>query len=162
MLTALKHDTYYLNYILARICVRALPLADVWSRAVQANLNTAKSWPYICIVGQNHIYTVHIRYFWQENHQIYGHIRCVCTVLANPIHMVMANTQGQYIHMVMVNTQGQFIHGYGQYPRSIHSWLWPTPKVNTFIWLWPLPKVNTFIWLWPIYGHYIHMVMANT
>ena len=28
-------------------------------------------------VGQNHIYTVCIRYFWQGNHQIYGHIRCV-------------------------------------------------------------------------------------
>ena len=23
-------------------------------------------------VGQNHIYTVHIRYFWQGIHQIYG------------------------------------------------------------------------------------------
>jgi len=37
-------------------------------------------------VGQNHIYTVHIRYFWQGNHQIYGHIRCIYTVLANPRH----------------------------------------------------------------------------
>jgi len=29
-------------------------------------------------VGQNHIYKhgVYIRYFWQENYQIYGHIRC--------------------------------------------------------------------------------------
>ena len=35
-------------------------------------------------VGQNHIYTVFIRYFWQGSHQIYGHIRCVYTVLANP------------------------------------------------------------------------------
>jgi hypothetical protein len=35
-------------------------------------------------VGQNHIYTVHVRYFWQGNHQIYGHIRCIYTVLANP------------------------------------------------------------------------------
>ena len=35
-------------------------------------------------VGQNHIHTVYIRYFWQENHQIYGHIRGACTVLANP------------------------------------------------------------------------------
>jgi hypothetical protein len=26
-------------------------------------------------VGQNHIYTVYIRFFWQGNHQIYGHIR---------------------------------------------------------------------------------------
>jgi len=32
-------------------------------------------------VGQNHIYTV---YFWQGNHRIYGHIRCIYTVLANP------------------------------------------------------------------------------
>ena len=35
-------------------------------------------WPtlhtHICRVGQNHIYTVYIRYFWQGNHQIYGHM----------------------------------------------------------------------------------------
>jgi len=34
--------------------------------------------------GQNHTYTVYIRYFWPGNHQIYGHIRCTCTVLASP------------------------------------------------------------------------------
>ena len=38
-------------------------------------------------VGQNHIYTVYIRYFWQGNHQIYGHIRCIYTVLANPTNV---------------------------------------------------------------------------
>ena len=37
-------------------------------------------------VGQNHIYTVCIRYFWQGFHHIYGHIRCIYTVLANPTH----------------------------------------------------------------------------
>ena len=26
-------------------------------------------------VGQNHTYTVYMQYFWQGNHQIYGHIR---------------------------------------------------------------------------------------
>ena len=36
-----------------------------------------------CRVGQNHIYTVYIRYFWQGNRQIYGYIQCICTVLAN-------------------------------------------------------------------------------
>jgi hypothetical protein len=41
-------------------------------------------------VGQSHIYTAYIYrtygiwYFWQENHQIYGHIRRIYTVLANP------------------------------------------------------------------------------
>ena len=37
-------------------------------------------------VGQNHIYTVYIRYFWQGNHQLYGHTRCIYSVLANPTH----------------------------------------------------------------------------
>jgi hypothetical protein len=37
-------------------------------------------------IGQNHIYTVYIRYFWQGYHQIYGHIRCIYTVLANPTY----------------------------------------------------------------------------
>ena len=40
-------------------------------------------------VGQNHIYTVYIRYFGQGNHQIYGHIRCIYTVLANPTYVFM-------------------------------------------------------------------------
>ena len=39
-------------------------------------------------VGQNHICTVCIRYLRQGNHQgnhhLYGHIRCIYTVLANP------------------------------------------------------------------------------
>ena len=34
-------------------------------------------------VGQNQIFTVYIRYFWQGHHQIYGQIRCIYTVLAN-------------------------------------------------------------------------------
>jgi hypothetical protein len=42
---------------------------------------------YIYRVGQNHIYTVHIRCFRQGNYQIYGHIRCIYTVLANPIYI---------------------------------------------------------------------------
>jgi len=50
---------------------------------------------YIRAVGQNHIHgvhTVYIRYFWQGNRQMYGHIRFwptlyirfSCTVSANP------------------------------------------------------------------------------
>jgi len=46
-------------------------------------------------VGQNHIYTVFVRYFWQENHQIYGHIRCIYTVLAKPIHVTQAEENEQ-------------------------------------------------------------------
>jgi len=42
---------------------------------------------YMCRVGQNHIYTVCIQYFWQGIYHIYGHIRCIYTVLANPIYV---------------------------------------------------------------------------
>jgi len=37
-------------------------------------------------VGQYRVYTVHIRYSWQGNHHMYGHIRCTYTVLASPTH----------------------------------------------------------------------------
>jgi len=40
----------------------------------------------MCRMGQNHVYTVYIRYFWQGDHQVHGHIRCIYTVLANPKH----------------------------------------------------------------------------
>ena len=42
-------------------------------------------------VGQNHVYAVYIRYFWQGNHQIYGHIQCIYTVLANPTYVWLIN-----------------------------------------------------------------------
>jgi len=35
-------------------------------------------------IGQYHLYTLYIRYFLQGFHQIYGHIRRIYTVLANP------------------------------------------------------------------------------
>ena len=40
-------------------------------------------------VFQNHIYTVYIRYFWQENHQLYGHIQSMFIVLANPMYVAL-------------------------------------------------------------------------
>ena len=40
----------------------------------------------MCGIGQHHIYTVYA-IFWQGDHQIYGHIRCIYTVLANPEHV---------------------------------------------------------------------------
>ena len=45
-------------------------------------------------VGQYPTYTVYIRYFWQENHQIYSHIRCIYTVLANPRYRACASAVG--------------------------------------------------------------------
>jgi hypothetical protein len=38
-------------------------------------------------VGQNHIYTVYIRYFWLGNHQKYDVFIRIYTVLANPTYL---------------------------------------------------------------------------
>jgi pullulanase/glycogen debranching enzyme len=57
-------------------------------------------------VGQNHIYSVHIRYFRQRNHQIYGHMRCTYTVLANPRNVSLPDGGGvtkQRAGVILVN-----------------------------------------------------------
>ena len=71
-------------------------------------------------VGQDRIYTVYIRYFWQGNHQIYGHIRYIYRILANPSDLpcrpvpqgqcdaLRPCTQGQCNELTIVHqTQGQ-------------------------------------------------------
>jgi hypothetical protein len=63
-------------------------------------------------VGQNHIYTVYIRYFWQGHHKIYGHIRCIYTVLANPIYIPSCTV---YIYGVHI-----------RYVYGVHIRFWPT------------------------------------
>jgi hypothetical protein len=39
-----------------------------------------------CLELARTIYIVYIQYFWQGNHQIYGHVRCSYTVLASPMY----------------------------------------------------------------------------
>ena len=43
--------------------------------------STLLGWP------EPYIFMVYTGYFWQGNHQIYGHIRCIYMVLANPINL---------------------------------------------------------------------------
>ena len=34
----------------------------------------------VCVVfrvGQKHVYTVYLQYYWQRFHEIYSHIRCI-------------------------------------------------------------------------------------
>jgi len=70
----------------ARVCVCVCVCVRVCMCACTYVCACLRFSPIMIRVGQNHIYTVYIRYFWQGNHQIYGHIRCIYTVLANPNH----------------------------------------------------------------------------
>jgi len=65
-------------------------------------------------VGQNHIYTVYIRYFWQGNHCIYGHIRCIYTVLANRKYFCTHNSpvRSNAVEGVLVATPSATEHGF--------------------------------------------------
>jgi len=67
---------------------------------------------YICRVGQNHIYMVCIRYSWQGNHQIYVHIRCIYTVLVNPIYMYI-----QHMYTALANPR----HRHNGLPLTAHK-----------------------------------------
>jgi hypothetical protein len=70
-------------------------------------------------VGQNHIYTVYIRYFWQGNHQMYGRIRCIYTVLANPAHSLKQITTNYNKTALLAN------------PTHAHSWHpWDKPVLS--------------------------------
>jgi hypothetical protein len=58
------------------------------SRMVSSDTNCYQEAAFFMLrVGQNHIYTVYVRYLWQGDYHIYGHIRCIYTVLANPTHI---------------------------------------------------------------------------
>jgi len=64
-------------------------LAGIWSLAVTWMKSTVvQTGTLTSRVGRNHVYvcTVDIQYSWQELHQIYGHIRGICTVLATSIY----------------------------------------------------------------------------
>ena len=73
----------YIHIYAARV------VGECW-RAEARNLNLAGEermrFGHIDRVGQNHIYTVYIRYFWLGNHQIYGVYIRIYTVLANPTY----------------------------------------------------------------------------
>ena len=49
---------------------------------------------------------MYIRHFWQGNHRIYGHIRCIYTVLANPTYLLW-KVQGMF-RIMKCGVQGRF------------------------------------------------------
>ena len=89
-------------------------LARWWSSCIVATVLEAgksqyiRSYTVMYRVDQNHLYTVHIRYFWQGNYKIYGHIRYMVCV---------------YIYMVLANLM--YIHGSGLWPTLVmpHAFL---------------------------------------
>ena len=76
----------------------------------------------MCRVGQNHIYTVHTRFFWQGNHQIYGQIRCIYTILANPTDVASSVNQGFHaLQLVCVPLSGRALCACSRTHTSTHT-----------------------------------------
>jgi hypothetical protein len=69
------------------VCVRERERVERDGLPPRANQFLCHIYPYMSRVGQNHIYTVYIRYIWLGNYQIYGVYIRIYTVLANPIHV---------------------------------------------------------------------------
>ena len=65
---------------------------------------------------------MYIRLFWQGNHNTHGHIRCVYTVLANPIYLVRRNTCQQMLHyMLTLHARQMVAETYIQWFRIAYS-----------------------------------------
>jgi len=56
----------------------------------------------MCRVGQNHIYTVCIRCFGREI-TIYGYIRCINTVLANPRNVSLLSSDNDGSRAILID-----------------------------------------------------------
>jgi len=57
-----------------------------------------------------YIWCIHIRYFWQGNCQIYSHIRCIYTVLANPNHITVHHIYGVYTYGIFGREIAKYSH----------------------------------------------------
>ena len=49
-------------------------------------------------------------YIWQGNHQLYGHIWCVYTVLANPTYVVVANPSHYQYYTHLCGIPARHLH----------------------------------------------------
>jgi hypothetical protein len=75
-----------------------------------------------------YVYTVYIRYFKQGNHHTYGHIRCVCTVLANPINGRTIVLDAIMVAISWLKSCLSCMQFYGNFQRNCttcHSLLFP-------------------------------------
>jgi hypothetical protein len=61
-------------------------LIDVGSGFYCLRSFVSSSYTWVGLARTIYVRCRYLRYFWQGNHQIYGHIRCIHTVLANPTH----------------------------------------------------------------------------
>ena len=87
-------------------------------------------------VGQNYIYTVYIRYFWQGNYEIYGHIRFIYTVLANPIYQCSRKwgLLPPASRTAAVNNITEFVRYFQQGNTSMHDHIpWVYSTLASFI-----------------------------
>jgi len=124
-------------------------------------------------VGQNHIYTVYIRYFWQRNHQIYGHLRCIYTVLANPTYFLSVKQQSDTLartfrRRAKLHASSCTSHNLQHVPCQLRKALSPLDNCLCHGYGWPKPYVYTiydrkfgyfpakipymhrkYIWHWP-------------
>ena len=129
-----------MTWVAMNICIRCI--CGIFSRKITRYTINIRSIRCIYTVLTNptgdmgchdHIYTVYMRSFWHENHQIYGQIRCIYTVLANPtgdmgchdhIYTVYMRSFGQKITKYVVMYSAMYAHGSGQ-PYRWHGLPWP-------------------------------------
>jgi hypothetical protein len=66
---------------------------------------------YVCRAGKSQMYTVYMHFFGRKTtqYQIYGHIRCIYAVLANPVHTLFLAVKSPNIRSYTVLANGHII-----------------------------------------------------
>ena len=105
--------------------VQMSPASDLFDLTIRVWTLSYK-YDYFCRVGQNGIYMVYIRYFWQGNPHTYGHERYVyiwCTYgifrREIPIHTVIYRMYIYGVHTV-------FLAGKYTIICDVYIWFWST------------------------------------
>jgi hypothetical protein len=63
-------------YVCVCVCVCACVLTMMYTTNMEYGAAVQHS-GVMSRVGQNRTYTVYVRFFWQGNYQIFGHIQCI-------------------------------------------------------------------------------------
>jgi hypothetical protein len=98
--------------------VQMSPASDLFDLTIRVWTLSYK-YDYFCRVGQNGIYMVYIRYFWQGNPHTYGHLRyvyiwCTYSIFGReiPIHTVMNGMYIYGVHTVFFAGKSPYIRSY--------------------------------------------------
>jgi hypothetical protein len=74
---------------------------------------------------------VHVRYFWQGNHQIYGHTLYISSVLANPSYMLQEGTSHEWLYFRLLALKTVLLPCFSTCTPMLSRSFWVRARIHT-------------------------------